>query len=50
MPYDHTVFNPIKKMGYAPILQNVRTTINKKRINRDGTYFGFRSCTGLGVI
>lgn len=40
MPDDHTVFNPLKKMGYAPILQNVRTTINKKRINPDGTYFG----------
>ena len=30
----------MRVQGYTPILQNVRTTINKKRINRDGTYFG----------
>lgn len=32
-PQSHTVFNPLKKMGYAPILQNQKTTLKQKCIN-----------------
>jgi endonuclease/exonuclease/phosphatase family metal-dependent hydrolase len=26
-PQSHTVFNPLKKMGYAPVLENVKTSL-----------------------
>lgn len=29
-PQSHTVFNPLKKMGYAPILQNQKTTLKQQ--------------------
>ncbi|OMQ10110.1 endonuclease/exonuclease/phosphatase family protein [[Flexibacter] sp. ATCC 35103] len=29
-PQSHTVFNPLKKMGYAPILLNQKTTLKQK--------------------
>ncbi|KFF04081.1 endonuclease/exonuclease/phosphatase family protein [Flavobacterium reichenbachii] len=29
-PEKHTVFNPLKKMGYTPILKNQKTTLKKK--------------------
>lgn len=29
-PQSHTVFNPIKKMGYNPILQNQKTTLKQQ--------------------
>lgn len=29
-PQSHTVFNPLKKMGYSPILQNQKTTLKQK--------------------
>lgn len=29
-PQSHTVFNPLKKMGYIPILQNQKTTLKKQ--------------------
>ncbi|WP_029272382.1 endonuclease/exonuclease/phosphatase family protein [Flavobacterium sp. KJJ] len=29
-PQSHTVFNPLKKMGYAPILQNQKTSLKQK--------------------
>ena len=29
-PQSHTVFNPIKKMGYSPILQNQKTTLKQE--------------------
>jgi deoxyribonuclease-1-like protein len=29
-PQSHTVFNPLKKMGYTPILQNQKTTLKQK--------------------
>jgi deoxyribonuclease-1-like protein len=29
-PEKHTVFNPLKKMGYSPILKNQKTTLKKK--------------------
>lgn len=32
-PQSHTVFNPLKKMGYSPILQNQKTTLKQKCIN-----------------
>lgn len=34
-PQSHTVFNPLKKMGYAPILQNQKTTLKQKCINNN---------------
>lgn len=32
-PQSHTVFNPLKKMGYSPILQNQKTTLKQQCIN-----------------
>ncbi|MDA6072363.1 endonuclease/exonuclease/phosphatase family protein [Flavobacterium sp. AC] len=32
-PQSHTVFNPLKKMGYSPILQKQKTTLKQKCIN-----------------
>jgi deoxyribonuclease-1-like protein len=29
-PQSHTVFNPLKKMGYTPIFQNQKTTLKQK--------------------
>ena len=29
-PQSHTVFNPLKKMGYSPILQNQKTTLKQQ--------------------
>ncbi|RZJ51702.1 MAG: endonuclease [Flavobacterium sp.] len=29
-PQSHTVFNPLKKMGYAPVFQNQKTTLKQK--------------------
>ena len=29
-PQSHTVFNPLKKMGYTPILQNQKTTLKQQ--------------------
>jgi deoxyribonuclease-1-like protein len=31
----HTVFNPLKKMGYAPILQHQKTSLRQNCINND---------------
>lgn len=31
----HSVFNPIKKMGYVPLLENQKTTLRQKCINND---------------
>jgi endonuclease/exonuclease/phosphatase family metal-dependent hydrolase len=32
-PQSHTVFNPLKKMGYSPILINQKTSLKKECIN-----------------
>lgn len=32
-PQSHTVLNPLKKMGYSPILQNQKTTLKQQCIN-----------------
>ncbi|MEP6803390.1 MAG: endonuclease/exonuclease/phosphatase family protein, partial [Flavobacterium sp.] len=29
-PQSHTVFNPLKKMGFAPVLQNQKTTLKQQ--------------------
>jgi len=29
-PQSHTVFNPLKKMGYFPVFQNQKTTLKQK--------------------
>ncbi|KLT70806.1 endonuclease/exonuclease/phosphatase family protein [Flavobacterium sp. ABG] len=29
-PQSHTVFNPLKKMGYSPVFQNQKTTLKQK--------------------
>lgn len=34
-PQSHTVFNPLKKMGYAPILQKQKTTLKQKCIEEN---------------
>ena len=34
-PQSHTVFNPLKKMGYLPILLNQKTSLKKKCVNGD---------------
>lgn len=34
-PQSHTVFNPLKKMGYAPILQHQKTSLRQNCINND---------------
>jgi len=34
-PQSHTVFNPLKKMGYTSILQNQKTTLKQKCINEN---------------
>ena len=31
----HSVFNPIKKMGFVPLLENQKTTLRQKCINED---------------
>lgn len=38
MKEHNTVFNPLKKMGYLPILKNQATTIRKKKANKKGQY------------
>ena len=32
-PQSHTVFNPLKKMGYKPVLINQKTTLKKEEKN-----------------
>lgn len=34
-PQTHTVFNPLKKMGYAPVLTNQKTSLRQQCINDD---------------
>lgn len=34
-PQSHTVFNPLKKMGYKPVFTNQKTTLKKKVLNGD---------------
>ncbi len=34
-PSDHTVFNPLKSMGYKPVLQQQKTSLKKQCINND---------------
>lgn len=34
-PETHTVFNPLKKMGYASVFKNQKTTLRKKCIEKD---------------
>lgn len=34
-PQSHTVFNPIKKMGYNPVLQNQKTTLKQECIEQN---------------
>lgn len=35
LPSTHSVFNPLKKMGYAPALQGMKTSLRQKCINGD---------------
>lgn len=35
LPQSHTVFNPLKRMGYQPSLQGVKTSLKQKCINGD---------------
>lgn len=34
-PQSHTVFNPLKKMGYVPVFQNQKTTLKQKCIGEN---------------
>ena len=34
-PQSHTVFNPLKNLGFAPILQKQKTSLRQKCINKD---------------
>lgn len=34
-PQSHTVFNPLKKMGYKPIFENQKTTLKKEVFNNE---------------
>jgi endonuclease/exonuclease/phosphatase family metal-dependent hydrolase len=35
LPQNHTVFNPLKSMGYKPVLNNQKTSLRKKCISND---------------
>jgi len=35
LPQSHTVFNPLKKMGYMPSLEGIKTSLRQKCINGD---------------
>jgi len=35
LPQSHSVFNPLKKMGYQPLLVNQKTSLRQKCINND---------------
>ena len=35
LPQNHTVFNPLKKMGYLPALTNQKTSLKQTGINND---------------
>lgn len=35
LPQSHTVFNPLKKMGYQPLFVNQKTSLRRKCINND---------------
>jgi len=35
LPQSHSVFNPLKKMGYRPLLTNQKTSLRQKCINND---------------
>jgi endonuclease/exonuclease/phosphatase family metal-dependent hydrolase len=35
LPYSHSVFNPLKKMGYLPALRDQKTTLRQACINND---------------
>src|SRR5690606_20683888 len=35
LPQSHTVFNPLKKMGYVPSLQGVKTSLRQKCVSGD---------------
>jgi len=35
LPQDHTVFNPLKKMGFKPALYGQKTSLKKECINND---------------
>lgn len=35
LPQSHSVFNPLKKMGYQPLLVNKKTSLRQKCINND---------------
>jgi len=35
LPESHSVFNPLKNQGYAPVLQNQKTSLRDRPINND---------------
>lgn len=58
-PQSHTVFNPLKKMGYSPILQNQKTTLKQQCKNNiclasefDNLFYKTSAieCTNSGII